>query len=97
MWNDLQEHFSKTPLPDSSDDFETLIKDALYTTIADEALLRERDNQDSDDEFCRIQRFAHGGMSSGGISIRFWETEALPMLVQRFNQHRASQERNDDA
>ncbi|KMY23626.1 hypothetical protein ACU19_02915 [Actinobaculum suis] len=94
MWKDLQERFSRTPLPDSSNELEKLIKDALYATIANEALERRRDPQDSKYEYCWIERFSHGGMSSGGISTKFWETKAIPMLVERFEQHRASQERN---
>ncbi|MGP5659413.1 hypothetical protein [Corynebacterium falsenii] len=90
MWMDLRERFSTTPLPDSSDDFEKLVKETFYATIADEAIIRRLDTWDAKEEdSCWIRRFSHGGLSSGQISLDFWERKAFPMLVERFKQHRA--------
>ncbi len=36
-----------------------------------------------------LPRHSHGGMSSGMISARFWRDTALPLLLHRFERHRA--------
>jgi hypothetical protein len=34
----------------------------------------------------RIERYAHGGMSSGMISVEFWRKEILPLLKTRYTE-----------
>ena len=40
----------------------------------------------SEQEFIFIERLAHGGMSSGGVSLRFWRETAIPLLIERYNE-----------
>lgn len=35
-------------------------------------------------EWIRLERHAHGGMSSGGINPQFWRQTALPLLLARY-------------
>ena len=30
-----------------------------------------------------VERYAHGGMSSGRVSMKFWRDTALPLLLRR--------------
>lgn len=34
-----------------------------------------------------VQEFAHGGMSSGYISMTFWRECGLPTLIENFENH----------
>ncbi len=37
------------------------------------------------DEFIHIPRYAHGGMSSGGVSTKFWREKGIPLILSRFD------------
>jgi hypothetical protein len=41
-------------------------------------------------ESLRVDRFAHGGISSGRISRTFWRERALPLLKEMAARRRAS-------
>ena len=85
MWRELKEIFSQVPLPASGRECERLIRQALYDIINAEAANPLPDRQDPTHTHYWIERFSHGGMSSGYVSTQFWETTGIPILVQRYN------------
>ena len=90
MWRHLKEQFSQTPLPDSADALEKLLKDAFYSTIYTESEQERQGSIPLSHEHFFIKRFAQGGMSSGRVDAQFWETEAIPMLIERYRKHHAN-------
>jgi hypothetical protein len=75
LWRDMRDHLSKTPLPETVD----ALRDELEKAFL---LLSGRAISTADD--FRVERFAHGGMSSGFICAAFWRERALPLLTERF-------------
>lgn len=69
------------------DALEKLLKDAFYSTIEAESEQGRGVSINPSHAYFFIERFAHGGMSSGVVDADFWETEAIPMLVERYRKH----------
>ncbi|REK76711.1 hypothetical protein [Paenibacillus paeoniae] len=75
LWEDLKQYFSNKELPCPAEQFE------LEFFLAFEQLTGV--SLDSTQEPFLVQKYAHGGMSSGYISPKFWMETALPLLVER--------------
>jgi len=75
LWREIRAHFSSTPLPPSIADLEKQIEQAFFM-LSGQPL--------SSPKHFYVEKFAHGGMSSGGISPEFWNERALPLLKARF-------------
>ena len=60
----------------SADELERWIKEE-YFSLSGKALTDEYM------DFAVIERFAHGGMSSGGVDNRWWTEEGIPLLKSR--------------
>lgn len=76
LWSEMRVHFDKTPLPASTRELARLIEEAFAT-------LTGHSIHETDSFF--IERFSHGGMSSGHISPKFWRDNVIPLLCERFN------------
>jgi hypothetical protein len=74
LWREMRIHFAETPIPQTAD--------ALLREI-EKAFLLLTGRAISSTENFRVQRFAHGGMSSGLICPEFWRERALPLLTER--------------
>jgi hypothetical protein len=75
LWRELRAHFVDTPIPSSAEIFEQELERA-FVLLSGHPL--------SSSAHFRVERFAHGGMSSGGISPEFWRESALPILKNRY-------------
>jgi hypothetical protein len=75
LWREMREHFSAIPIPGSITDLEKEIEKA-FLLIAGKHI--------SSSEHFFVDRFAHGGMSSGYISPEFWRDRAMPLIKKRF-------------
>lgn len=77
LWDALMEILEESPLPESFSEFASAIEGTFeYCTGA----------KISNRGFLFVEQFAHGGMSSGGISMEFWQRVAMPLLLKRFSQ-----------
>ena len=74
LWRELRAHYSEVSLPATASDLEQQLKQAF--------LLLTGQPMASPEPF-RIERFAHGGISSGRISPAFWRGQALSLLEKR--------------
>ncbi|MCG7344812.1 hypothetical protein MHZ92_11760 [Sporosarcina sp. ACRSL] len=76
LWDEFEKVFSTIPLPCSQtcflDHFEQFFQE-----------LTNHSFRGTEDEEIFVERYAHGGMSSGHISVEFWQREALPLLLNR--------------
>ncbi|MCC3359137.1 hypothetical protein [Bacillus sp. REN16] len=75
LWDDLQTAFAMVPLPCSESQFTQLLK-RYFEELTNHPF-------DSETDFFIVEKYAHGGISSGGISMEFWEMRALPLLMNR--------------
>ena len=57
----------------AGDDIEALVKDEYFA-------LSGKEMTGETGDFVRIERFAHGGMSSGGLSGQWWLNNGIPLL-----------------
>lgn len=77
LWEEMQTHFHGVPLPATMEELRGLLEEA-YEALTGHPLSDER-------PFC-VERFKHGGMSSGFISPRFWVETAIPLLLGRYGE-----------
>jgi hypothetical protein len=75
LWDEMSEHFAHTPIPESADELVRLIGSAFELLTG--YLISEEAN-------FYIERFSHGGMSSGMVSPEFWRDKVIPMMRERF-------------
>jgi hypothetical protein len=62
-------------MPDQTRDLEVILGQAFHS-LSGQPL--------SSKGAIRVERFAHGGMSSGMVSPEFWRDEAVPLLLERY-------------
>ena len=68
----------------AAEDMEIVSADELEAWIKKEYLsLSGKPLTDEYMDFAVIDRFKHGGMSSGGVDNRFWTEKAIPLLKSR--------------
>ena len=75
-WEAIREYLAGVPLPDEDAALEDLLVTA-FTSVAGVDLRTEPA------ENVYREEFAHGGMSSGQVSLRIWRDCLLPLLVSR--------------
>lgn len=77
FWDYLEAYFSKIEFPYS----ETWLTDDIYRLF-----IQVSGEQLRPDATPYVEEFAHGGMSSGGLSGDFWINRAIPLLVERYRE-----------
>jgi hypothetical protein len=77
LWKEMRSHFASTPLPASLAKLEEQIAEA-FLTLTGKPIITSK--------MFRVERFAHGGMSSGGISPDFWRDSAMSLLRKRYEE-----------
>ncbi|WP_312232043.1 hypothetical protein [Pseudomonas sp.] len=76
LWQEMSEVLATQPLPPS----EAQLAEILETTF--ERLVGLPTSAQESSVF--VERHAHGGMSSGHISLVFWRETALPLFLARY-------------
>ena len=74
LWRDMAKSLSKQSMPKSSSDLEKL----LVATIE-----KLTGKPISFNEILILDKYRSNGMSSGGISFKFWREKGIPLLVSR--------------
>ncbi|MCB9077037.1 MAG: hypothetical protein H6631_05570 [Anaerolineaceae bacterium] len=77
LWQEMRGYFEHTPLPATADELTSLVETAF------EALTGH--SMSIPNHFF-IERFSHGGMSSGYVSPDFWRDKVIPLLQARYAQ-----------
>lgn len=75
LWREMQSHFEQTALPATADELSALIETA-FESLTGHSI-------SAGDPFF-VERFSHGGMSSGYVSPSFWRDKAIPLLRARY-------------
>lgn|SRR5690554_404914 len=76
LWDELEQYFATIPFSCSKSHFIELFEEQ-FQKFTNEHFKGNRK------EAIFVEKFSHGGMSSGQISIPFWEQEGLPLLLHR--------------
>lgn len=87
LWRALQQLFVSIPLPCSKETF-TEHFDEFFQEITNHSL--------HDHEEFFIDRFSHGGMSSGYISPKYWRKHTLPFLIDNLYKENNHLQENDE-
>jgi len=74
FWDHLRMRLSKKELPSDPDVIERFIRDEHY---------RLSGKRLTGSSMAYVEAFSHGGMSSGGISGKFWTEQGIPLLRSR--------------
>lgn len=82
LWRELKYHLKQYSIECSLDEFIFKLKDE-FEKITNHSF-------DTNKEILYIQKYSHGGMSSGCISINFWKKRALDILINKFNELKIS-------
>ena len=73
LWQDMAAQLSGTSLPDSEQVLVTLLE-AMFEQLVGAPL-------SSPKSLVFVERFSHGGMSSGRVSLAFWRDTGIPLLT----------------
>lgn len=74
LWMELRKSTSRIPMPDTQKELTALLRNLVLARTNSKML---------DGDSVYIARFSRGGMSGGHISLRFWEQEGIPAIVER--------------
>ncbi|MEU2004534.1 hypothetical protein ACH47B_26385 [Rhodococcus sp. NPDC019627] len=75
-WEALREHLTGVPIPGEDAALEGLLLTAFTSVVGVDLLTEPAEN-------VYREEFAHGGMSSGHVSLQLWRDCLLPLLVSR--------------
>jgi hypothetical protein len=75
LWKEMKEYLGARPLPESPDDLERILRSA-FKELTQGTLDKPTP--------IRLERYDHGGMSSGMVCPEFWRETAIPLIVSRF-------------
>ena len=74
LWRELKERLGTIDMPETPEQLQSIIEKE-YEMVTGYSINHK--------EHFRVERFMHGGMSSGGVSPEFWNKRGIPMLVNR--------------
>jgi hypothetical protein len=92
LWRAMMRLLRKTPLPRTEEELVSLIEASFEKLTG----ARLPEYCASEQEFVFVERFAHGGMSSGSVSFDFWRQSAIPLLCSNYRAIQRSQSRTQE-
>jgi 8-oxo-dGTP pyrophosphatase MutT (NUDIX family) len=84
LWRHMKQSFKNSPFPETEDQFLTLLEQTFQRLTSH----RLPNEEAIDDKSIFVEEYAHGGMSSGHVSLRFWRDIAIPLLCSRYRKSR---------
>jgi len=75
LWRDMKQQLIKINCPDSVEKFIEIIETAFQNLTG---------HPISCEDFIGIEKYSHGGMSSGCVDPKFWREKAIPLLKKRY-------------
>ncbi|SHL80631.1 hypothetical protein [Phytopseudomonas punonensis] len=77
LWQEMSEVLATQPLPSSEAQLAGTLE-AIFERLVGLPITAQESS-------VFVERHAHGGMSSGHISLKFWCETALPLLLARYH------------
>lgn len=81
FWRHLKRRVSGVELPVDPDKLERFIRKEYYELSGTKL---------TDNSIAVVDEFAHGGMTSGGLSGEYWTKYAIPLLKERLDEANGS-------
>jgi len=75
LWEEMVSTIGALPLPENDVEFASLFSETFEHIVGHSLTFQAN---------VFVERFAHGGMSSGYVSLEFWREEAFPLLMRRY-------------
>ena len=75
LWKDLSRVFRPVPIPDSVDTLRAMLE-AGFLALTSHPI--------TTGEWIFVDRYSHGGMSSGQVDPDFWRERGFPLIIKRF-------------
>lgn len=79
MWEHLKEYCKNIQVDCGEDRIKEIVKEQ-FKEITGEELTKKSD--------CYIEKFAHGGMSSGRVDGNFWVKTGIPLLIKNYKKEK---------
>ena len=73
LWATMKEYFCSTPLPATSAELDAAVS-AAFKLLTGKPITTK--------DYFLVEKYAHGGMSSGYIAPDWWRDEVMPLLGQ---------------
>jgi hypothetical protein len=77
LWREMKEILEDHPYPATEDQFMALLERTYQHLIGVPLTQRET---------IFVERYSHGGLSSGSVSPQFWVEQAMPLLLARYRE-----------
>ncbi|MCF8465257.1 MAG: hypothetical protein K9G41_10470 [Flavobacteriales bacterium] len=74
LWQEMQRSMQSGTAPQTVEELEQLLHQRFFELTGSRA---------EGEGSIHVEKFEHGGMSSGHVSIEFWLQTAFPLLLQR--------------
>jgi hypothetical protein len=84
LWRDLARVFRPVPMPDSVETLRSML-DAAFLALTSHSITTRN--------WVYVDRYAHGGMSSGHVDPEFWRERGFPLILDRFTAEKSHRER----
>lgn len=75
LWDDMRSHLENLKIPETSSELDAILGKA-FRELTGHSMSEECD--------FHLEKYSHGGMSSGYISMEFWNGQARQVLHERF-------------
>jgi hypothetical protein len=89
LWRALQAHLADQDIPASEGELAQLLHQAFRELVG-------TDLAGNPASSVHLEQYAHGGMSSGMISLDAWRQRLMPMLTERARTRQPGQPRNTE-
>jgi hypothetical protein len=83
LWRELKTRLGSQPFSATEADFKCLLEQT-YEQLTGQPLARP--------ESVFIERFSHGGLSSGRVDPHFWAETGFPLLLARYRERNAREQ-----
>lgn len=77
LWEEMASTLADVPLPPTEGQFNELVEETFARLVG--APL------DSREDSVWVERYSHGGMSTGQVSFAFWREIGIPLLCSRYD------------
>jgi len=78
LWEDMSNYFATTKMPESMEDLISIIETA-FILITGHPITQENSFY--------VEKYSHGGMSSGHIDPKFWRNTVIPLFIDKYQQY----------
>lgn len=77
LWNEMKDTLGACAYPNTEEQFAMLLEQT-YHQLTGASL--------ANPDVIFVERYSHGGMSSGCVSPQFWVEKAIPLLLERYRE-----------